>query len=171
VAVIRVARKASGYNDECALERGGNAHLHSKLVGVTALAFGDSFNFWGVPAVKLGLFLFAFVATSLSDQAFGFMKYVAQRFLHSLAQRVHLSRDLTLQAAQDCALTFEHFAHLFELSCVCITTSLVAQKLAFLGIGLLEVNAMCLGSFNQFDASRLQQFAVCGVGNGLLLNC
>jgi hypothetical protein len=46
-----------------------------------------------------------------------------------------------------------------------VTPSLVAQKLAFFGIGLLELNAPFLGSFNQFDASRLQQLAVCGVGN------
>ncbi len=37
VAVVRVASKASGANNECDFERGGNAHLHTKLVGVTAL--------------------------------------------------------------------------------------------------------------------------------------
>ena len=49
------------------LERGGNAHLHTKLVGVTALAFGDALNFWGVPAVKLGLLVFGFVFVFLGQ--------------------------------------------------------------------------------------------------------
>lgn len=115
VAFVRVAGKASGANDECALERGGNSHLHNKLVGVTALAFGDAFNFWGMSAVKLGLFVFGFVfalvVAILSDQAFGFMKCVALRFLYSLDQSVHLARGLPVHAAHDSALSFEHFAH------------------------------------------------------------
>lgn len=62
VPVIRVTRKDPGADDEGAFQLGGNAHLHTKLVGVTAFAFGDAFDFWRVPAVQLGLFVFCFVA-------------------------------------------------------------------------------------------------------------
>ena len=51
-----------------------------------------------------------------------------------------------------------------------VPPSLVAKSLTFLGVGLFEGNALALGKLNQFNACCLQQLAVCGVRNGLLLN-
>ena len=94
-----------------------------------------------MPAVQLGLFVFGFVAASLGNDPFGFGHTVASGFLHGVAQRAHLARDLTVQAAHDGALTFDDFAHAFELAGMGVTPSLEAQQLAFFGIGLLELDA------------------------------
>ena len=67
--------------------------------------------------------------------------------MHGLAERVHFASHLTLQPPDDGALAFDHFAHAFELAGMGVTPSLVAQQLAFFGVGLLELNALSLGGF------------------------
>lgn len=164
VPVVRIARVGSGTHDQGAFERGGNAHLHAKFIRVAALAFGDAFDFWGVPAVQLGLFVLSLFAARLSDQPFGFVDAHAQGLLNSLAQSRHLACDLAVQSAYDGALAFDGFAHAFELTGMGVAPSLVAQQLAFFGVVLFELDALGLGRFDQFDASGLEQLAVGGVG-------
>ena len=91
VAVIRIAREGSGAHDQGSFECGGNAHLHAKFIRVTALAFRDALHFWGVPAVKLGLFGLRLLNARLGDQPFGFVDAHAQGLLNGLAQSRHLA--------------------------------------------------------------------------------
>ena len=74
-----------------------------------------------------------------------------------------------MQAAHDGALSFDDFAHAFELAGMGVAPSLVAQQLAFFGVSLFELDALGLGRLNQFDSGGFQQLAVCGMGNGFLL--
>ncbi len=62
--------------------------------------------------------------------------------LHGLAEGAHLASHLALQASNDGALAFDDFAHAFELAGMGVTSSLVAQQLAFFGVGLLELDAL-----------------------------
>lgn len=170
VPVIRIAWKAPGTHDQIALERHGQANLHTKLVRVAALALTDAFHLGCVPAVELGAVVHCFAAARLRDQALGLVQGLAQGFLHRLAERAHLATHFALQPPDDGALAFDHFAHAFELEGMGIAPSLVAQKLAFLGVGLLELNAIGFGHLDQLGPGGLQQLAIGGVSHGFLLH-
>ncbi len=73
VAVIHFTRKAPGSNDQIALERHGEAHLHTELVRVTTLTVNDALHLRRVPAVDLGAVDHRFAAGRLRDQPFGFV--------------------------------------------------------------------------------------------------
>jgi hypothetical protein len=75
-----------------------------------------------------------------------------------------------VQSTHDSALAFDGLALAFELAGMGVAPSLVAQQLAFFGVSLFELDAFCLGSFDQFDASGLEQLAVGGVGDGFFLD-
>lgn len=145
VAVIRIARKGSGAQDQGPFERCGNAHLHVEFVGVAALTLGYALDFWGVPAVKLGLIVFGLVVARLRDQPLVFVDALAKDFLHNLAQSTHLARDLTVQSAHDGGLAFDHFAYAPEPANMGGGPCLVNQQLALFGAGLLELDALGLG--------------------------
>jgi len=68
------------------------------------------------------------------------------------------------------ALALDGAAHALELARVGIAPGLAAQLLAFLGKGLLQVDAGTLGCFDQLDPGCLQQAAVGGVRNRLVLH-
>ena len=101
VAVIRVAKESACADDQIALQRGGNAHLHTQLVRGAAFSLGDSIDFWCVPAVELAL-----LAGRLRDQALGLAQRVTQSLLHRQVQGAHLAAHFTLQAAHDGALAW-----------------------------------------------------------------
>jgi hypothetical protein len=100
VPVIRIAREGSGTHNLGAFECGGNAHLHTKLIRVAVLAFGDALDFWGVPAVQLGLFVLSLFAARLGDQPFGFVDARAQSVLDGPTQGRHLACDLAAELDQ-----------------------------------------------------------------------
>jgi hypothetical protein len=74
-----------------------------------------------------------------------------------------------VQLAHDGVLALDHLAHAPELASNGVALSFVAQQLALFGVGLLELDAFCLGRFDQFEASGLQQLAAGGVGSGFFL--
>lgn len=170
VPVIWVTGKAPGTHDQIALERHGQTDLYPKLERVAALTLADAIHLWRVPAVELGAVTHRFAAGRLRDQAFGFVQGLAQGFLHGLAEGGHLASHLALQASNDGPLAFDDFAHALELASMGVTPSLVAQQVAFFGVGLFELDAMGFGLLNHFGAGRFQQLAVGGVGYGLLLH-
>ncbi len=51
-----------------------------------------------------------------------------------------------------------------------VSPSLVAQQLALLGVGLLELNAIGFGHLDHLAPGGLQQLTVCGVCHGFLLH-
>jgi hypothetical protein len=151
VPVIRVALKAPCIHDQIALERHSQTDLHTKFVGVTALSFGDALYLGLMPVAELCAVIHRFAVCRLRDQAFGLVQDMTQDFLHRLAQNVHLATYLALQPPDVGALAFDDFSHAFELAGMGLATSLVAQQLAYFGVGLLEFDAIGLGGFNHFD--------------------
>jgi hypothetical protein len=59
-------------------------------------------------------------------------------------------------------LAFDHLTRDLELAGMGTMPSLVAQWFAFFGLGWLEFDALCVGSADQFDASRFPKLAVLG---------
>jgi len=168
--VIRIAGKASGAHDQVALERHGQAHLHAKLVGVATLALGDALDLRGMPAVELGPVAHRLAATSLCHQPFGLVQGMTQHLLHGQAEHAHLAVHFPLQPTDDGALAFDDFAHPSKLTGMGIATRLETKLTSFLGIGLLELNAMGLGRIDHLGSGCLQKLAVGGMRHGLFLN-
>jgi hypothetical protein len=96
VTVIRVSGKALSTHDQITPERPGQTDLHTKFVGVAALALADALHLWRVPAVELGALIHRFAAGSLRNQAFGLLQCLDQGFLHGLVECGHLGSHLAL---------------------------------------------------------------------------
>ena len=54
MSVVGIVRKASGTQDQIALEGAGDTNLHAKLIRGSGFTFGNHFCFGCVPAVELG---------------------------------------------------------------------------------------------------------------------
>jgi hypothetical protein len=125
--------------------------LTQKLLGVAAIALADAFDFWRVPAVELGTVAHRFAAGRLWKQAFGIVQRVAKCFLNGLDECGHLATHLTLQPSNEGALTFDGFAHAFELAGMAVTPRFVAQQLALLGVRLFELDSLALVATNTLE--------------------
>jgi hypothetical protein len=91
-----------------------------------------------VTAVELGSVAQRFAACRLRNQAFGLVQDMSQGCLYSLSQDIHLATAFALQPADDGALAFDGLAHALELLGMGVAACLVAQQVAFFGVGLLE---------------------------------
>lgn len=93
MAAIRIARLGSGIHDQGSFECYCNANLQAKFIRVAALTltFPYAFDFWGVPAVQLGMFVLSLIAARMGVQPFDFLDAHAQRVLNGLAQSRHLA--------------------------------------------------------------------------------
>ena len=168
--VVRVAVERPGPHDQVAFERAGNADLHAKLVGRLGLAFADAVHLGRVPGVELGLSVGGFALAALGHNAMGFVQGLAQCFPHCHPDGAGFAVNLALQSADDGALALDGAAHALELAGMGVAPGLAPQLLALFGEGLLELDAGVFGSLHQLGACRLQQAAVGGVGNGLVLH-
>ena len=156
VSVIGVAGESTCADDQVALERGGNAHLHAKLIRVATLSLGDALHLGRVPAVELGLFALVLLARGLGHQALGLAQRLAQGLLYGQSQGAHLAAHFALQAAHDGALALDDFAHALVLARVGVAPCPVAQHLALFGVGLFEGDSLFLGRLDELGACRLQ---------------
>jgi hypothetical protein len=91
---------------------------------------------------------------------------VIGREVRPFALTLHFTHD----DAQDRALALDHFFQTTKLLGVRVTTGTAAQFLALFGKRLLELDARALGGADHLVARDLQQAAVHGVRDGLLLD-
>jgi len=75
LAIVRIAREASGSHDQSPFRGDRNANLHPKLVRLAGFALTDAFHFRRVPGVE-----FVFVFRRLAAQTFGFQQRRRQPF-------------------------------------------------------------------------------------------
>ena len=123
-----------------------------------------------MPGVELGLSVGGLALAALGHDAPGFVQGLTQRLPHSCADGAGLAVHLTLQPPDDGALALDGAAHALELAGMGIAPGFASQLLALLGKGLLQIDPHLLGRFHQLGASSLQQTAVGGVGNRLVLH-
>ena len=180
VPVVRVTREAAGTDHQSLLVRDHQADLDAELVGVACLALGDAFHLRGVQRVELVLGI-----ASLCVDAPGPLephRQVADRLLAGCLVRrgaagghcgrvgIALALHLAHHHAQDRALAIDRLAQALELLGMGVATGLAAQRLALLGIGLLQTDTAALGRTDHLVACDLQQPAVHRVGDGLGLH-
>ena len=123
-----------------------------------------------MPGIELGLSGDRFALAALSHDALGLVQRLGECLPHGLPHGTGLALDLALQAPHDGALAFDGPAHALELAGMGVAPGLAAELLAFLGKGLLEIDSDLLGGLDQLHTCRLQQAAVGGVGNCLVLH-
>jgi hypothetical protein len=146
------------------------AHLCPKLEWGAGLAFAEAVGLRGVPAVQLGLPTLDLLALGLVEDPASLGKGAGHGLTRGPAQRAELAVDLPAQAADDGALALECLAHALVLLGMGVAPSLAAQVAAFLGQGLLELDALVLGGSHQLSPRGLQHLGIRGVGDGLVLD-
>jgi len=167
MAVKGVARKASGAHHQAVLVGDGDADLAAPLVGLTGFAFADAVHLWGVQGEHLGVGL---VLGLLLEDATDQGQQGLERGLCARAQIAQLALHLSDKHTQDSSLAFDDTTQALELFGVGVATGTPAQCAALFVVGLLEGQAAALGQAHELLAGHLQQSAVRGVGNGLLLH-
>ena len=174
VSVVRVSGEGARAHDQVALERADHAHLDAELVGLAGLALGDAFDFRRMPGVELGLAIDRLALAALGCDARSLGQGAIQRLAHGLPDGTDLGLkiplDLALQPAPDGALALDGAAHAPPLPGVRVAASLTAELFALLGEGLFQIETSALSRLHELGARSLQQPAVGGVGDGLLLH-
>lgn len=82
-----------------------------------------------------------------------------------MPQRAEVAVDLPTQPAGDGALTLTRGGLALVLASVRTSPGLAAQVAAFLGVGLLELDALCLGRLHQLCPCHIQHLGVGGIGD------
>ena len=180
VAVVRVAGEAARAHHQALLVRHHEADLHAELVGVAGLALGDALHLRRVQRVELVL-----AVALLGADALGTLQphrkvaeslriaWFARRYA-ACSDRGLIGTQLALHLAhhhaENGALALDGLAQALELLGVGIAAGLAAQRLAFLGVGLLARDAGPLGSADHLVTCDLQQPAVDRVRDGLGLH-
>ena len=71
---------------------------------------------------------------------------------------------------QDRTLAFDSALQPLHVPCVGVAARFAPQRLAFLGIGLFQLNAYRFGCTDHFMVDTFQQAAVYRIGDGFLLH-
>lgn len=166
--VVGIARKGSCTDHQAALVGDGNTGFDTEFVGLPRFALADAFNFRGMQGIELVLVFPLLRTNSLGTLNQGVQPMHQDR--RFAACRRQFPADFPQHNAEDGALAFDSAPQAPELFGVRIAASLPPQFMAFLGIGLLQGNAACLGGLHDFGTGNFEQTAVDRMGNGFLLH-
>ncbi len=165
MAVIGVAGKRPGSDDQALFVSDRDARFDAELVGLAALALADALGFLRMQGIQLVL-----VLGPLGADALGQGHPVLKLVLRSLGQCAHLALYLSQDDPKDGPLPAQHRLQTFELSRMGISTCAAAKCDGLACVGELELDTCALSQANDLCPGDLQQAAIGGVGDGLFLD-
>lgn len=165
IAVIGIAREASGTDDQAWFCRDIQAHLDAEFVMVSRLALADALDFGRVQRILLLLVLRALPMQALS--AVDLQNHLRAR---AFVDRRQLASNVADHGSQQRPLASRHPPQPLELLGMRVTRGAPPQRSALALVALTEFQPMVTCELDQLDPGHLQQPAVGGMCNGRFLH-
>lgn len=148
VTVIGIARHGAHAHHQTFLQCGGDADLHSELIGCPGLSFADAFHFRRVQGVQLVLVFYP-----LGQDAARAVEQVLDLGLGHLGQHVQLALHLAVYPANPSAQCPHRFLHAFELLGMRVAPDLRGKPWGHTVVVLAQPQPVVLGCLDQVLAA------------------